>query len=111
MIPENFNSIDKLVEFGMSAAIATQMINTMNHSLSTMAIPGQMPPTGQVQIEYYVIIDGNQAGPLSDSDLTRLIEIDKLTPETLIWCRGMTGWMQAAAVPAVNKFFLLAGRM
>lgn len=110
MIPENFNSIDKLVEFGMSAAIATQMINTMNHSISTMAVPGQMPPSGLVQTEYYIVVDGSQAGPMSDAEMTRLIENGTLTQETLVWSRGMTGWMQAGAVPAVRKLFLLAGR-
>ena len=36
----NFNSIDRLVEFGMGMAVAQQMVNTMNYAMSNMKVPG-----------------------------------------------------------------------
>ena len=36
----DFNSIDRLVEFGMGIAVAQQMVNTMNYAMSNMAVPG-----------------------------------------------------------------------
>lgn len=111
MSQENFNSLDKLMEFGMSAAIATQMINTMNQAMRTMDMPGQMPPaTGRPQMAYYVLVDNAQAGPLTESDLTRLIREERIGRDTLVWHQGLTGWCQASVVPAINKIFLLEGK-
>lgn len=41
MCDNSFNSIDRLLEFGMSMAVANQMINTMNYAMSNMNIAGQ----------------------------------------------------------------------
>lgn len=111
MSQENFNSLDKLMEFGMSAAIASQMINTMNQAMRTMEMPGQMcPATGTPQTAYYIVFDGAQAGPLTEADLTTLICSDRLTRQTLVWHKGLTGWVKAETLPAINKIFLLEGK-
>ena len=36
----SFSTIDHLVEFGMGIAIAQQMVNTMNHCIGNMQVPG-----------------------------------------------------------------------
>lgn len=110
MIQENFNSIDKLMAFGMSAAIASQMIRTMNTGISSMQLPGQMPPsTGCPAKQYYVVVGGTQAGPLDDKEMTALIKDGRVDGDTLVWTPGMTGWMQGRNIPSVNKLLLLAG--
>ena len=38
----SFYSIDRLVEFGLTLGVATQMANSMNASLQAMQIPGAM---------------------------------------------------------------------
>ncbi len=37
---DNFNSVNKLIEFGMSLAIAQQMVKYMNEATTNMKIPG-----------------------------------------------------------------------
>lgn len=53
---ENFFSIDKLIEFGMSAAVANQMVKSMNQTMNQMQVPGRTMPCENKNSEsvYYV---------------------------------------------------------
>ncbi|MBQ3604688.1 MAG: DUF4339 domain-containing protein [Muribaculaceae bacterium] len=105
----DFNSIDRLVEFGMSIAVAQQMVNTMNYAMNNMAAPG-VGTTATTQLQqqgFYAAIDGEQAGPLSEQELNILVQNGKLTPDTLVWRRGMDGWTFARKVSEICKLFLL----
>ena len=87
MEEESFFSINRLIEFGMSVSIAQQMVNTMNESINKMQIPGSMNQMNNPQNFYYVILDGKQAGPFSESEVIRLFfekKIDKNTYLSLI---------------------------
>lgn len=57
----DFYSMDKLVEFGMSMAIANQMVSSMNQSLNQMQIPGagKAMPSNTENI-YFAVINGKQ---------------------------------------------------
>lgn len=102
MSDNNFYSMDKLVEFGMGIAIASQMANSMNQSLSNM----QMPGAGKIESDnlqsiYYAVIDGKQTGPYSITEISRLISDKKIVKETYIWKPGMTQWDLAENVSEV----------
>ncbi|MBQ7855227.1 MAG: DUF4339 domain-containing protein [Muribaculaceae bacterium] len=109
----NFNSIERLMEFGMGMAVAQQMINTMNYAMTNMAVPGvgttATPNMTQPQQQngFYVVIDGAQAGPFSEQELNTIVVNGKLTPDTLVWRRGMDGWTFARKVSEICKLFLL----
>jgi len=111
MNDQNFFSIDRLVEFGMSAAIAQQMVNSMNQTMKGMYVPGSiqsMPhPTGVPQATYYVAIDGRQTGPLNDAELTRLIMEKQVNKDTLAWMPGMAAWEPIEKIPAILKIIAL----
>lgn len=125
----DLSTVDRLVEFGMGTALASQMINTMNQAMANMnfagvtartpqvntsaqamvqpsvqALNGQQPP----QIMYYAAIDGHQAGPLNVDEIKTLIAKHLITADTLMWCPGMEGWRVAQDIPEVNKLILLA---
>ena len=105
----SFFSMDRLLEFGMGMGIAQQMIKTMNESMTSMHVPGAMNPMGQVkQNLFYVVIEGNQIGPLSESELSRLIGEKKVAKETYVWMPGMTNWQIAENVPEVLKLVALS---
>lgn len=36
--------------------------------------------------------NGQQIGPVTDEQLSRLFQTGKITPDTLVWCEGMTDW-------------------
>jgi hypothetical protein len=106
---DNFLSIDKLVEFGLSVAVAQQMVKTMNHSMTSMHIPGVMNPMAPASPSiYYAIIDGKQVGPLSDQEISRLINEKKISKETYVWKPGMARWEISGNLPDVLKLVALS---
>lgn len=96
--------MDKLVEFGMSVAVAGQMMSAMNQSLNQMQIPGagKAMPASPDNI-YFAVIDGNQSGPYSLAELSRLISEKKIVKETYIWKPGMSQWELAENVGEVLR--------
>jgi hypothetical protein len=109
MNDDNFFSINRLVEFGMGMAVAQQMVNTMNSAMSNMQVPGSMNPIQTVAAQfYYVIIEGNQAGPFSEQELSRLINEKKIVKETYIWKPGLSKWEIAEKLPEILKLVALA---
>jgi len=89
-----FNSIDKLVEFGIGMSMAQQMMNIMNQSMSLMQTPQfkttDVPITKETQ--YHVIINDVPQGPLSKNQVIHHLNNGDLNDENLIWCDGMSGW-------------------
>ena len=100
----DFYSMDKLVEFGMSMAIANQMASSMNQTLNQMQVPGagKAMPTASDNI-YFAVIDGSQTGPYSLTELSRLIAEKKIVKETYIWKPGMSQWELAEKVSEVLR--------
>lgn len=116
----NFFSIDRLIEFGMSMAVAQQMVQTMNQTMQSMYIPGTMNPMTQAQSSqvapmpqplpqvFYVIVDGNSVGPLSETEVMKLISSKQITKDTYVWKPGMSEWQTVENTPEVLKLVLLA---
>ena len=111
MSDNNFYSSDRLVEFGMSIAIAQQMVKSMNEIMTNMHVPGVMNSMGpkiQQEMLFYIMLEGNQAGPFSETELARLIAEKKVVKETYIWMPGMKDWQLAEKIPAVLRLVALA---
>ncbi len=109
MNEDSFFSINRLVEFGMSLAVAKQMVGTMNNTISNMHIPGSMNPfQNQAPRFYYAIIDGSQAGPLTEQELFLLISEKKVNNQTFIWKPGLPQWELAEKLPEVLRLVALA---
>jgi hypothetical protein len=106
---DSFFSTDRLVEFGMSLAVAQQMAKTMNETIINMYVPGAMNSMqSPAQSVYYAMIDGKQAGPFSESELSRLISEKKIVKETYIWKPGLAKWEIAEQLPEVLKLVALS---
>lgn len=105
----SFSSIDRLMEFGMGMAVAQQMINTMNASISQMHIPGAGSPMlpNQIKTLFYIVVNDNVAGPFDEKQLDTLAKARTLTADTLVCKQGARGWTQAKNLPEVNKILLL----
>ena len=93
------------MEFGLSMAIAQQMIFTMNHCISTMAVPGVTTNTPVPQISYYAAINNKQVGPLTEDELKDHINAGVIGRQTLIWHLGLTGWTAAGNIAVASKYF------
>ena len=103
----NFNSIEKMMEFGMSMSVAQQMMQTMNHAMSQMQAPQfktlNMPVPAPKQ--YYALVNDIPQGPFTESELTNHIVAARVQKTTMVWMQGMPSWMPAEQVMDVNKLF------
>jgi membrane protease subunit (stomatin/prohibitin family) len=54
---------------------------------------------------YYAIVSGLQQGPFSVGQMQKLVQWGQLTPNTLVWAKGMEGWLSASSVPLLSKLF------
>ena len=103
----SFNSIEKMMEFGMSMSIAQQMMQTMNHAMSQM----QTPQFNNVNIpvpapkQFYALVNDIPQGPFTESELTGHIVAARVQKTTMVWLQGMPSWMPAEQVMDVNKLF------
>lgn len=66
---------------------------------------GVTPPPVPPAIVYFAYIDGQQIGDLTVESITGLIASKKITPETLIWTRGMKNWVSASQMPELATLF------
>ena len=108
----NFYSIDRLVEFGMSMAISKQMVKSMNDMMVNMRVPGSMNPMQPNTLQqrdqvFYAMIDGKQAGPFFETELARLISDKKIVKETHVWMPGLKDWQLAENTPSVLRLVAL----
>ena len=108
MDDNSFFSMDRLVEFGMSMAVAQQMVNMMNQTMQQMYVPGAQNPM-QISLPkaFHVAINGQQTGPFSEKEMMRLITEHKINKETLAWCPGMPSWQPIEKIPAILRLVAL----
>jgi len=111
---QHYDSLDKMLELGMSMAVAQQMMKTMNSCISSVNVPTvgvQAPGMPQTAApEYYFQIGDNVAGPFDDKETAGLIRSGKVSASSLVWRRGMSGWEPAQCLPEVNKLLVLNGK-
>src|SRR5689334_17273962 len=48
---------------------------------------------------WHIVVEGEQVGPLSPSDVRARLSRGEVTGETFIWREGMTDWLKISAVP------------
>ncbi|GHV88720.1 hypothetical protein AGMMS50267_10800 [Spirochaetia bacterium] len=105
-------SAERLVEFGIGMSLANQFTRMMNQTMSetmqqwpsTMNAPGGVAPSRL----YYVMLEGKQAGPFSETEIARLINDKKIVKETYVWHQGMKEWKPAQDVPEILRIIALA---
>lgn len=109
MNDDNFYSINRLVEFGLGLAVAQQMVGSMNNAMRNTFIPGPHNAPASVPIKvYYVMLEGKQAGPFDEPELSRIIADGKVTKDTYVWKPGMAKWETAENVADVLRLVALS---
>jgi hypothetical protein len=101
------SSIDRLLEFGMSMAVAQQMMQMMNTAMQSMNTPRAQPLNipAYAASQFYALVENVPQGPFSEGQVAGFIASGNITPETLVWIHGLPGWMQARQVPEVARLF------
>ena len=54
---------------------------------------------------WFYASNGQQQGPIPEAQFRDLIARGSVTPETLVWSEGMSGWLPAEQVPDVARLF------
>ena len=114
MNTDNFFSVERLIEFGMGMGIAQQMVKSMNNALQEAYLPstqvtqfnGLQPPP--LPVSFFAVIDGSQAGPFNEAEISRLVADGRITKSTYIWRPGMIQWEFAESVPEFLRIIALA---
>lgn len=107
MSDTQFGAVERLVEFGLSAAVAQRMVASMNSALDAMAMPGrQLDATGSGP-SFWIVFEGKPAGPFQPAQLTQLILDGKLSKSTHVWRAGMVRWQAVEDTPEVLRLIAL----
>lgn len=106
----SLNSIERLLEFGMSLAVAQQMMQTMNYALRNVMTPqfDQVNIPLPKQIQFYALVNDIPQGPFTEAELGGHIAASRVNKDTLVWMHGIPGWMKAQQVPEVARLLALS---
>lgn len=106
---DSFFSIDRLVEFGMGMAMAQQMVGMMNQTMRQMYVPGSIQTMPAAQpVTFYVAINGQQVGPISESEFALMVTNKQINKDTLAWMPGMLSWKPIEQIPSILKVIAVA---
>jgi membrane protease subunit (stomatin/prohibitin family) len=86
------------IGIGAGLALGQQMANQM--APQGGAIPPPLPSAN-----FFIALNGAQAGPFDMNTLATRAGDGSLTRETLVWRQGMPGWTAAGAVPELQGLF------
>jgi len=91
------------IEGMMGMAMMQQMMNQqqmMNGGMQKQSFPPP-PPV----VNYYVSLNGQQAGPFDLNHLQQMVAGQQLTKQTFVWKQGMASWQAAGEVPELTPLF------
>jgi len=90
---------------GMGFAMANQMANAMNVNQNNQQQNQQTPPPVPPQLQFFAVINGQQAGPFDLNALKQMIAQNQITKQTLVWRQGMANWEAADKVVELQTLF------
>ncbi|MBC8018263.1 MAG: SPFH domain-containing protein [Verrucomicrobia bacterium] len=88
------------VGVGMGLGMGGQMAGAMGGLLAGQAQP-PLPP----QVQFYVAVNGQQAGPFDLAKLQQMARSGQLTRASLVWKQGMAAWDAAGQVAELSAAF------
>ena len=101
-VKEEASSEDKGIDIGaMGSKVTTVFSNALGGLKNKKATPPPIPVN-----QYYVAIEGKQAGPFELEKLVDLVKEGTLKKESLVWKDGMKDWEAAGNITDLNSVFL-----
>ena len=92
---------------GMGFAMANQMGQTFTggqQQTQPQAAPPTPPPVPPA-LTFFVVVNGQQAGPYDLNTIKQMASQQQLTKETLVWREGMANWQAAGEVNELKPIF------
>jgi membrane protease subunit (stomatin/prohibitin family) len=89
----------------MTNVMGANMMGNQNNMQNQQTNNQGMPPPMPQAVQYFLAVNGQQAGPFNEQQLMQMAQSGQLTRETLAWKNGMAGWIAAAQVPELSGLF------
>ena len=83
------------------AAAADKPRTTGSHQASHSPVPATRPAAAEQPV-WHVVIDGEQVGPLTESEIRDRLRAGKVNSDTLVWKEGFGDWTAFSAVPELT---------
>jgi membrane protease subunit (stomatin/prohibitin family) len=99
------NPAGMMTGMALGGAMGNQMAGMMNQMGQNINQNQQNPPPLPTSVSYFIVLNGQQAGPFSMAELTQLVTNSQLTKETHVWKAGMGNWEKAESVPDLSMLF------
>jgi len=94
------------IGLGMGMAVGQQMAQSFQQPQGQQApAAAAPPPLPGASKPWYLAVNGQQVGPLPVEQLGDKVGSGELTPQTLVWQDGMSGWVAASTVPSLQALF------
>jgi hypothetical protein len=61
------------------------------------------PALAEAQGTWYVVVEGEQVGPLAEPDIAARLGRGEITGESLVWKEGLADWVKLSAVPELEQ--------
>jgi hypothetical protein len=91
---------------GLGMAAGQQAVNSLNTpSPAAPAAPPAGPPPLPSQAQWFVGVGSERQGPFDLNGLGAQVAAGTVTPASLVWKTGMTGWVPAGEVPDLQGVF------
>jgi len=102
------------IGLGMGFAMANQMAGMFQQQPAQPmapqgAAPAGPPPPIPGSVPFYVVVNGQQAGPYPPPVLQQMVQQQTLKRDTLVWKQGMTAWTKAGEVHELTGLFAPQG--
>lgn len=89
---------------GMGFGMAQQMAQSMNPQQQQQQA-GAMPPPLPNTVQFFAVVNGQQAGPYNDATLRQMIQMGSIKQDTMMWKQGMSQWTAASQIPELISMF------
>ncbi len=101
--PGGGGTMGDMMGMGMGMAMAGQMANQMSGQQQAPAAAAPPPLPGAQT--FHVEVGGQAQGPYTVAQLQAGVSGGQITGASLVWSAGMSGWVAANTVPALQALF------
>ena len=98
------NPAGMMTGMAMGGAMGQQMAGMMNQMGQNMQ-NGMNTPPPMPNVQFFVSVNGAQAGPFNMQQLQQMVQSGQLTKQTYVWKQGMASWEFAEKVPELTGLF------
>ena len=85
---------------GAGVGVGSQMAQQLSSTYASATPP---PLPGCPNFQYYVVIDGQQNGPMDYNAVMNLLQGNLISLESMIWRAGMAGWEKIQMQPEFSR--------